>query len=66
MRSIVFVLAALVASSPAAAQSWQEYAYPDYAFAVAFPAAPQIETATYQVADGRSVPARVYSVPPGQ
>ena len=62
MRSIAFVLAALVASSPAAAQSWQEYAYPDYAFAVAFPAAPQIETTTYQVADGRSVPARVYSV----
>src|SRR5437667_5598727 len=62
MRSIVFVLAALVASSPAAAQSWQEYTYPDYAFAVAFPAAPQIETTTYQVADGRSVAARVYSV----
>ena len=62
MRSITFVLAALVAAGPAAAQSWQEYTYPDYAFAVAFPAAPQIETTTYQVADGRSVAARVYSV----
>jgi hypothetical protein len=62
MRPITFALAAIVASGPAAAQSWQEYAYPDYAFAVAFPADPQIETTTYQAADGRSVQARVYSV----
>ena len=62
MRSITFVLAAFVACGPAVAQSWQEYTYPDYAFAVAFPANPQIETTTYQVADGRLVAARVYSV----
>src|SRR5438552_9160669 len=62
MRSITFVLASLVAAGPAAAQSWQEYTYPDYAFSIAFPAAPQIETSTYQAADGRSVAARVYSV----
>jgi hypothetical protein len=62
MRPITFALAAIVASGPAAAQSWQEYAYPDYAFAVAFPADPQIETTNYQAADGRSVQARVYSV----
>jgi hypothetical protein len=62
MRSITFALAAIVASGPAAAQSWQEYAYPDYAFAVAFPADPQIETTTYHAAEGRSVQARVYSV----
>jgi hypothetical protein len=62
MRPITFALAAIVASGPAAAQSWQEYAYPEYAFAVAFPADPQIETTTYQAADGRSVQARVYSV----
>jgi hypothetical protein len=62
MRMIAFILAACVASGPAAAQSWQEYTYPDYAFALAFPAAPQIETTTYQAADGRAVPARVYSV----
>ena len=61
MRSITFILAALVASAPTAALSWQEYAYPDYAFALAFPADPQIETTTHQVAEGRSVPARVYS-----
>ena len=66
MRLIAFVLAnvlaVFVASGPAAAQSWQEYSYPAYSFTVAFPAEPQIETTTYQVADGRSVEARVYSV----
>ena len=62
MRSIPFMLAAFVASGPAAAQSWQEYSYPDYAFSVTFPANPQVETTTYQVADNRSVPAHVYTV----
>src|SRR5258708_20149470 len=60
MRLIAFVLAAFVVSGPAAAQTWQEYSYPDYAFTVVFPAAPQIQTTTYQVTDGRNVPARVY------
>jgi hypothetical protein len=59
---VAFIVAALVMSGPAAAQSWQEYSYPAYAFSVAFPAEPQIETTTYQVADGRSVEAHVYSV----
>jgi hypothetical protein len=62
MRPIALVLAAFVVSGPAAAQNWQEYSYPNYAFTVAFPADPQIETTTYQVADGRSVEAHVYSV----
>jgi len=44
------------------AQSWEEYSYPDYAFSVDFPAKPIVENTTYQVADNRSVPARVYSV----
>src|SRR5215510_13976356 len=61
MRSTLFVLAALVASGPAAAQSWQEYAYSEYAVSLTFPANPQIEMTSYQVAEGRSVPARVYS-----
>lgn len=62
MRSIAFVLATFVASAPAAAQGWEEYSYPDYAFSVAFPANPQVDTMTYQVVDNRSVPARIYSV----
>ncbi len=62
MRLISFALVAFVVAGPAAAQNWQEYSYPAYSFTVAFPAAPQIETATYQVADGRSVEAHIYSV----
>src|SRR5258707_6694500 len=61
MRLIAFVLAAFVISGPATAQPWQEYSYPDYAFTVVFPAAPQIQMATYTIADGRSVPARIYT-----
>ena len=45
MRSIPVILAAFVAG-PAAAQSWEEYSYPEYAFAVAFPANPQVEETT--------------------
>ena len=62
MRLIALTLAAFAISSPAAAQNWQEYSYPDYAFSVDFPARPLVENKTYQVADNRSVPARVYSV----
>ena len=61
MRSIPFILAAFAFSAPALAQSWEEYSYPEYAISVAFPTNPKIETTTYEIADGRSVPARVYS-----
>src|ERR1700730_2950703 len=61
MRRTAFVLAAFLVSGPAAAQTWQEYSYPDYAFTVVFPAAPQIQMTTYMIADGRNVPARVYT-----
>ena len=61
MRIIALAVAAFVVSGPAAAQSWEEYSYPEYAFSVAFPANPKIETTTYEVAAGRSVSARVYS-----
>jgi len=62
MRFVILLLGALAAGGPAAAQSWKEYSYPDDFFSVDFPAAPKIETTTYQVADNRSVRARVYSV----
>jgi hypothetical protein len=62
MPLIAFVLAVFVASSPAAAQSWKEYSYPDHAFTVSFPAEPNVETTTYLAADGRAVSALVYSV----
>jgi len=60
MRLFALILAVFVAT-PAAAQSWTEYSYPDLAFSVSFPAEPKIETTTYQTADGRSVSAKVYS-----
>ena len=62
MRPIAIIVALVFAGGPAAAQSWREYAYPDDAFSVAFPADPKIETTTYQAVDGRPVAARVYSV----
>jgi hypothetical protein len=62
MRMLALALAAFVTGGPAAAQNWQEYSYPAYSFTVAFPADPQIETTTYQLADGRSVEAHVYLV----
>jgi hypothetical protein len=61
MRVIAFAVAVFVVNGPAAAQSWQEYSYPEYAFSVAFPADPKVEMTTYEIADGRSIPARVYS-----
>jgi hypothetical protein len=61
MRLFAFMLAAL-AATPAAAQSWKEYSYPDYAIAVSFPAAPAVETVSYPIADGATAPAQVYSV----
>jgi hypothetical protein len=62
MRLIALILATFAVSGPAAAQNWQEYSYPDYAFTVTFPADPKIETTSHEVAEGRSVTARVYSV----
>ncbi len=61
MRLSALVVAAFVVSGPAAAQSWTEYAYPEYNFAVSFPAAPRTETVTYQAPDGRAVEAHVYA-----
>src|SRR6516164_4676025 len=66
MRSIPFILAAFAFSAPALAQSWEEYSYPEYAISVAFPTNPKIEMTTYEVAEGRSVAARVYSARQGK
>ena len=61
MRIIAVAVAALVISSPAVAQGWEEFNYPEYAFSVVFPTNPKVETIPYEVADGRMAPARVYS-----
>jgi len=65
VRLFSAIVAILFAAAPAAAQSWKEYVYPKDFFSVAFPADPDVETATYQAADGRPVEARVYSVAQG-
>jgi hypothetical protein len=62
MRLIAVMLALCVVAGAAAAQTWKEHPFPDQGFSVAFPTEPKIETTTYQMLDGRSVPARVYSV----
>lgn len=62
MRMLILILAVLVFADPVAAQSWQEYSYPDHSFRVSFPAAPQIDTTTYRVTDDKAVEAHVYSV----
>jgi len=59
---LLLVTVPAAAPQPAPAQGWEEYSYPDYAFSVAFPTNPQVDTTTYQIADNRSVPARIYSV----
>jgi len=59
---IVLLLGVLAGCGPAAAQSWKEYSYPEDFFSVVFPAAPKVAATTFEVADGRSVRARVYSV----
>ncbi len=56
------LVALFLTGGTAAGQDWMEYAYPDLAFSVAFPAEPKVEIATYQVADGRAFEARIYSV----
>jgi hypothetical protein len=69
MRLIVFILAMCIAGGPAAAQSWKEYSYPDYAFTVSFPADPtiesKVESTLFPAADGRSMPTRIYSAAQG-
>jgi hypothetical protein len=56
------VISAWLFCGSAAAESWQEYVYGDYGFAVSFPDAPKIESGGFQLPDGSNVPARIYSV----
>ena len=62
MRLFMLVPVIYAVAGPAAAESWQEYSYPDYSFRVSFPAEPQIEVTTYRVTDDRAVEAHVYAV----
>jgi hypothetical protein len=59
---LIPILLALFFTGSAMADDWKEYENRDYAFTIHFPVEPTVETATYQVADGRSFPAHVFSV----
>ena len=61
MRIIAFAAAAFIVSGPAARAELGRAQLSRVRFSVVFPANPKIETASYEVADGRSVPAHVYS-----
>ena len=62
MRLIIFLVAIIAASTPAGAQGWREYEYPNEGFTAAFPAEPRVETTSYPAPGGRTVEARVYFV----
>ena len=62
MRFIAFLLVALALSGPADAQAWKDYTSSDYGFTVSFPTDPEITNSTFQAVDGRTVPARVWTV----
>jgi len=62
MRMLALILTLFAAVGSAAAQEWKEYAYPDLAFTVSFPAAPTIEKTTYMTANGHQAEAQVYTV----
>jgi hypothetical protein len=65
MRLLAIILAALITSGVAFAQTWKEYSYPDDSFTVSFPAEPKVETTTYKAADGSTPSAHVYAVAQG-
>src|SRR6202049_3411755 len=61
MRSIAFVLAALVVSGPAAAE-WKEFNSVSEGFGFVFPTDPDVEeVAMFEVVPGKMVAARIYS-----
>jgi hypothetical protein len=66
MRLIVFVLAAFIASGPAAAQQllppWKLYPEPVEGFLLTFPGEPEIEYTKWDLVPGRPAEASVYSV----
>jgi hypothetical protein len=52
----------VLAPSPAAAQDWQDYPYPEHGFAVHFPAPPTVTKGVYKTTTGIAVPSTVYAV----
>jgi hypothetical protein len=61
MVRVIATALALLFTGAALADDWKEYENKDYSFTIHFPVEPTVEAATYQTADGRSFPARVFS-----
>jgi hypothetical protein len=54
MRSFLIIASIItILTSPARAQTWMEYNYPDFGFAVSFPADPIVESVPYKTTDER-------------
>ncbi len=58
----ILAIPALLVCGGASAASWQEYVYANYGFAVSFPQPPKTGSGRFQLPDGASVPAVVWSV----
>ncbi len=62
MRLLVVVaFLGLCICGSATADTWQEYVYRDEGFAVSFPKVPIVESGSFQLPGGQTVPARIYS-----
>jgi hypothetical protein len=61
MVRVIATAFALLFTGAALADDWKEYENRNYSFSIHFPGDPTVETATYQAADGRTFPARVFS-----
>ena len=67
MRVILWMAAAAVLSlaTPAVAQEWDEFLFPEDGFSVNFPGRPQVETTTWVTQYHYTLPARVYRASKG-
>jgi hypothetical protein len=60
MVRLIAIALALFFTGAGLADDWKDYENKDHSFTIHFPVGPTVETATYQTADGRSFPARVF------
>jgi hypothetical protein len=65
MKTVLTLALFALLVSPALAQEWQQFTYPDQGFSVSFPGQPQIRDSTITLAAGSNVPARIYSLTQG-
>ena len=59
---LILSLLSVMLAAPVAAQSWQEYEYPESGFSIAFPAPPVVKSEPYAAGSGKTVSATSYTV----